>query len=452
MIRFLFIILFMIPLVNFIRGFWLHQVGYFIIMFFILCSYSYNFIFNSIRYFIGKDIIRYILILLRVWICCLIITARLKVEFTKVFPKLFLFTILMLLLSLYMAFSSVNLFVFYIFFEMSLIPTLILILGWGYQPERLQAGVYLLFYTFFGSLPIIISIFYLYLKRGTLDYYFFPVINSLRFFVCINFAFLVKIPMYFLHLWLPKAHVEAPVSGSMILAGVILKLGGYGIIRLLMVSLPIVLKVRTAFVSISLIGGFIVSLVCLCQPDIKSLIAYSSVSHIGLVLAGLITLSYWGLLGALIIIIAHGLCSSGLFCLSNLRYERLSRRRLFINKGLINLIPRISLWWFLLCSSNMAAPPSLNLLGEITLINTLVAYRALTIPFLILISFFRAGYSLYLYSYTQHGKMFTGTYSFYLGNVREHLLLFLHWFPLNILVLVGWGFICYYLSSLKVKR
>jgi len=111
---------------------------------------------------------------------------------------------------------------------------------------------------------------------------------------------------------------------------------------------------------------------CLRQIDLKSLIAYSSVAHIGLVIGGVITLTLWGLRGALTLMIAHGLCSSGLFCLANITYERLGSRSLLINRGLLHLIPRISLWWFLLRAGNIAAPPTLNLLGEITLLNSLI--------------------------------------------------------------------------------
>lgn len=163
------------------------------------------------------------------------------------------------------------------------------------------------------------------------------------------------------------------MSGSMILAGVILKLGGYGLIRLISVFLGVGVKINYVFVVIRIVGGTLVSLICLRQTDMKALIAYSSVAHIGLVLRGIITITYWGLCGRLIMMVAHGLCSSGLFCLANISYERLLSRRLFLNKGLMNLIPRIALWWFLFSCCNIAAPPSLNLLGEIMLINRLVS-------------------------------------------------------------------------------
>nr|AML26747.1 NADH dehydrogenase subunit 4 [Histeridae sp. BMNH 1274745] len=437
MVSILFMIMFMIPLSFRKQGFLYHQLVYFLITFIFLLDYMVPGYYNSISSFMGKDPLSYMMILLSAWVCCLMLMASMKVKFYNSFPSVFLCVVLILFLSLYLAFSSLSVLLFYIFFEMSLIPTLLLVLGWGYQPERLQAGVYLLFYTLLGSFPMMVSIFYLYKVSGSLDFSFFVPVDSFLFLVCMNFAFLVKIPMYFVHLWLPKAHVEAPVSGSMILAGIMLKLGGYGLMRLLTVSVSVMFSVKYIIMSISLVGGLIVSLICLGQSDIKSLVAYSSVSHMGLVLAGLMTLQYWGFLGALIMMVAHGLCSSGLFCLANLSYERLYSRSLYLNKGMINLMPSFALWWFLLCSSNMAAPPSLNLLGEILLINTLVGFSSLNMIFISLVSFFSAAYSLYLYSYTQHGKTHMGSYSYFLGSVREHLLLFLHWFPLNILLLVG---------------
>nr|AYR05372.1 NADH dehydrogenase subunit 4 [Coleoptera sp. ACP-2013] len=436
MMKFVFFMLFMIPLCFFEGYFWLNQFIYFLLFILFLCSFNFSSYFCSISYFLGCDFLSFFMILLSVWVCVLMIMASEKLMSENYFHNFFQFVLLMLMFSLVLTFGSMNVFIFYLFFEISLIPTLILILGWGYQPERIQAGMYMFFYTLFASLPMMVAVFYLYENFNSLDFFFLnDWIDSFLLYLCVNFVFLVKIPMFFVHLWLPKAHVEAPVSGSMILAGIMLKLGGYGFLRMMNIFMLVGMKVNYLFVVISLFGGFIIYLVCLRQSDMKSLIAYSSVSHMGLVLGGIMTMNSWGYFGSLVMMIAHGLCSSGLFCLANITYERFGSRSLFLNKGLINLMPSMSLWWFLLCSSNMAAPPSFNLLGEIMLINSLVSWGLLTIFMLMLVSFFSASYSLYLYSYSQHGKLYQGSYSFSLGFVREYLLLFLHWVPLNFLFL-----------------
>nr|YP_010585869.1 NADH dehydrogenase subunit 4 [Choristoneura metasequoiacola]UZY20652.1 NADH dehydrogenase subunit 4 [Choristoneura metasequoiacola] len=437
MMKFLFMMIFMIPLCFIKNMFWLVQMFLFLLMFFFMNLTMTLNNFNNLSYMFGCDMISFGLILLSIWICGLMLMASENLFKIKFYISFFLFNIIFLLIMLYMTFSVMNLFMFYLFFEGSLIPTLLLIMGWGYQPERIQAGLYLLFYTLFASLPLLLGIFYIFNEMNYIMMYFFKFMNLnlyLLYFSMIM-AFLVKMPMYFVHLWLPKAHVEAPVSGSMILAGIMLKLGGYGLLRVMVFLQQVGLKFNFIWVIISLLGGFYVSLNCFCQVDIKSLIAYSSVAHMSLVIGGIMTMSYWGFMGSYVLMIGHGLCSSGMFCLANINYERLHSRSLFINKGMMNFMPSMSLWWFLLMSSNMAAPPSLNLMGEIMLINSLMSWCWFSMIFLMLISFFSAGYSLYLYSYSQHGKFYCGIYSFYTGVSREYLMLLLHWLPLNILVL-----------------
>nr|AII02492.1 NADH dehydrogenase subunit 4 [Doa sp. MJT-2014] len=435
--KFLFMMIFMIPFSFLKNMFWMVQMMLMFMMFMYMnmtininnfCNISYN---TSI------DMISYGLILLTIWIVILMIMASENLFKMSFYVSFFLFNIFFLLIMLYMTFSSMNLFMFYLFFEGSLIPTLMLIVGWGYQPERIQAGMYLLFYTLFVSLPLLMGIFYIFNEMNCTMIYFlkFMNINMYMLYISMILAFLVKMPMYFVHLWLPKAHVEAPVSGSMILAGIMLKLGGYGLLRVLIFMQEISLKLNFIWVVVSLIGGFYISLKCFCQIDIKSLIAYSSVCHMSIVIGGIMTLNYWGFLGSYILMIGHGLCSSGMFCLANINYERLHSRSLYMNKGLMNFMPSMSLWWFLLMSSNMAAPPSLNLLGEISLINSLVSWSQMSMIMLMLISFFSAGYSLYLYSFTQHGNYYMGVYSYYMSVSREYLMLMLHWLPLNIILL-----------------
>lgn len=436
MLKVLLIIIFLIPIY---KKNWFYIQRFFLIgsFFFILNFSSFNFLEKCGRG-IGLDLMSYTLILLRFWICRIIIIGREIIFYLKFYKEIFLLNVIIILLFLLMRFSIFNLFNFYLCFERSLIPIFIIIIGWGFQIERLQAGLYILLYTLIGSLPLLIIIFYLYRENYSLIFYNIKIYNfnyNFLIYIRIIIGFLIKLPIFLLHLWLPKAHVEAPVAGSIILAGVILKLGGYGLIRFLIILNKFNRKFSIYLVIISLIGGILIRLNCIQQRDIKLLVAYSSVGHIGIILGGILTLKDWGLISSLTIILSHGLCSSGLFFLININYERIGSRNLFLVKGIIHYIPKIRIWWFLFCILNIAAPPSLNLFREVGLINSLISWRTWSILRLIIIRFFAAGYSLYLFSFNQHGVFYIGNYNFYIETLREYLILFLHWLPLNFLII-----------------
>lgn len=429
-------------------------MSYFIYLIFLRLSwlmiYNRNIIRNS---YLGSDTLRWFMIFLTFWIIILILSSSHSYKTTNYFYQKFCFILTLMLILLFLTFRSTDLLSFYIFFEGSLIPIYLLIVGWGYQPERLQAGIYLLLYTIFASLPLLISIFF---TRKIIGRYCFSSLVSyfpespfwVRFWFFFSiFAFLVKLPAFYVHLWLPKAHVEAPVAGSIMLAGVLLKLGCYGIMRFIGFFQGKVNFISRILVSLGLLGGLAVRFICLRQVDLKALIAYSSVSHIGLALRGLGRWGLWGYRSCLYTCVAHGLCSSGLFFLSGVIYERRGSRSIIINKGILEIIPRISFWWFMYCIGNIAAPVVLNLVGELGLLGRILRFSFFSITLLILFSFIGACYRLYLFSSTQHGIYYSGIRSLSDGLIREYLILFLHFFPLFFLILEV-DFITYCLNSL----
>nr|AFI23469.1 NADH dehydrogenase subunit 4 [Hypselosoma matsumurae] len=432
MMKILLYIMFLIP-ISFLE--WYNVVIFLmLIFFFIVLSFPLNFFFSFMSYSMGGDLLSLVLIMLSIWISFLMIFASLRILFNKNFQYEFLLMVLLLLVFLMLAFMVTSLLYFYIFFEASLIPTMIIIFGWGYQPERLSAGLYMLFYTLFASLPLLIGIFFLYNSDHTMNMFLIGFVGGgFIVYLSLILAFLVKIPMFLFHYWLPSAHVEAPVSGSMILAGVLLKLGGYGIIRFFWILSMFSVYYNYLFISLSLYGMIVVSFICLFQYDIKSLIAYSSVSHMSLALMGLFTLSGWGFYGSLLLMISHGLCSSGLFCLSNINYERVCSRSFYFNSGFLCICPSLSFFWFMFSVNNMASPPSLNLLGEILLINSIFSWSLISMSFLMLSSFFSCCYSIYLYSSINHGSMNKLSSVVFYISFREFFLLFFHVFPLNVI-------------------
>nr|AIP90292.1 NADH dehydrogenase subunit 4 [Tor hemispinus] len=343
---------------------------------------------------------------------------------------------------LIMAFGATEIIMFYIMFEATLIPTLIIITRWGNQTERLNAGTYFLFYTLAGSLPLLVALLLLQQSTGTLSMLVLQYSQPLQldswghmiWWAGCLIAFLVKMPLYGVHLWLPKAHVEAPVAGSMVLAAVLLKLGGYGMMRMMVMLDPLSKELAYPFIILALWGIIMTGSICFRQTDLKSLIAYSSVSHMGLVAGGILIQTPWGFSGAIILMIAHGLVSSALFCLANTAYERTHSRTMILARGLQMIFPLAATWWFLANLANLALPPLPNLMGELMIITTLFNWSPWTILLTGLGTLITAGYSLYMFLMSQRGQVpnhITGLQPFH---TREHLLMTLHLIPVILLV------------------
>nr|UWI72015.1 NADH dehydrogenase subunit 4 [Haemaphysalis yeni] len=382
---------------------------------------------ENINLFFNLDLMSLMMIFLSFWISFLMLMAS---NFNNVMNnKNFVFYVSLMLFLLVICFSVSNLLAFYFFFESVLFPIIMMIFGWGSQPERLQAGFYMLMYTLFGSVPMLLMI--LIFKKTSLMYMYmeWQEIKMGLFFIFIMLGFLVKIPVFFFHLWLPKAHVEAPISGSMILAGVLLKLGIYGIFRFKWFFFKELILFNHFLMIASIWGSVIISIFCLFQVDIKSLIAYSSVCHMGIVFSGSINFFFYSSYGSLLLMIGHGLCSSGLFCLANFLYERFYTRSMILIKGMLKIFPSLTLWWFLFSVMNMSAPMTMNLFGELFLFLSILKSSMIFIFPSMLIIFLSACYSMYMYSYLNHGEGWI-LWSCKSISLREYYLMFLHFFPL----------------------
>nr|UKE80347.1 NADH dehydrogenase subunit 4 [Melanetettix sp. n. XTW-2022a] len=425
MMKVFFYLIMMTP-ISLLGNSWMLMQYMYLFLYLVVIMLNYNMFFVSISYFLGMDIYSYNLIVLSLLIGSLMVISMKNSN--SMF--LYLFINLCLVFFLLIIFSSMNFLFMYVSFEFVLVPLVILILGWGYQPERLMAGMYLFFYTLLVSLPLLILIISFFFMSGSMffDYMVFDSGFFLYHFLLV-FVFMVKLPMYLVHFWLPKAHVQAPVAGSMILAGLMLKIGGYGLIRVMYIYEYMFIKYSYVWYSLSLVGSILVSMICLIQGDIKCLIAYSSVSHMGMVIMGLMTMKIWGIMGSFMLMLAHGFCSSGMFYMANLFYLRTGSRSFFINKGLMIYMPSCSMFWFLFCSFNMSCPPSLNFISELMILSSILMFWVNSFLFFILISFFCACFSYYLFSYSQHG-LFNNLYSFSSMNLIEFLCLYMHLAPL----------------------
>nr|YP_009476758.1 NADH dehydrogenase subunit 4 [Cryptomonas curvata]AVM81251.1 NADH dehydrogenase subunit 4 [Cryptomonas curvata] len=303
---------------------------------------------------------------------------------------------------LIIVFSVLDVVVFYIFFESILIPMFLVIGVWGSRTRKLKAAYQFFLYTLIGSLFMLLAIFYMFFETGTTD---FQILNTVVFseekelFLWLAFflSFSVKVPMVPFHIWLPEAHVEAPTSGSVILAGILLKMGTYGLLRFSLSLFPYASIYFTPFVYVlSAVAVIYTSLTTLRQIDLKKIIAYSSVAHMAFVTIGIFTFNLYGIEGSLLIMLSHGFISSALFLCIGVLYDRHHTRLIKYYSGLTQVMPLYSFFFLFFSMANLGFPGTSSFSGELlTLIgsyqsNTIVTFLASTGMIL------GAGYSLWL--------------------------------------------------------
>nr|YP_009420863.1 NADH dehydrogenase subunit 4 [Cerastoderma edule]ASQ40447.1 NADH dehydrogenase subunit 4 [Cerastoderma edule] len=298
---------------------------------------------------------------------------------------------------------------FFVFFEAGLIPLAIMILGWGHQPERLQACVSFALYTVVGSLPMLVIICWvwsLYKSDSMVLIQYTPTLSSksTMFWLMLITCFFIKLPVFGVHGWLPKAHVEAPVAGSMILAGVLLKFGGYGLMKMLSCfKWDSNMLLSEVIMAVSVWGALCSAMICAVQSDLKSLIAYSSVSHMGLVVVGVFSCSGFGWCMALLMMVAHGLSSPALFAMANFTFNVFHSRSLMVCKGVLTLFPIMATLWFIGAMMSMGLPPGSTFFSEVFLLSSGCSFSLfLSLP-MGLLCFASAVYSFFLYSSVCHG-------------------------------------------------
>ena len=354
----------------------------------------------NINYHLGIDGISLLLILLNSFTTVLVVLAGWKVIQSRVAQYMAAFLLLSGLMN--GVFCALDAALFYVFFEATLIPMFIIIGVWG-GPNRMYAAVKFFLYTLLGSLLTLVALIYLYRLSGNFslpEWYKLKIGLGPQVLVFLAFfmAFAVKVPMWPVHTWLPDAHVEAPTGGSVVLAAIMLKLGGYGFLRLSLPIVPDAAHQLAGFViAISLIAVVYIGLVALVQNDMKKLIAYSSISHMGFVTLGIFIFNEAGMQGAILQMISHGFVSGALFLCVGVLYDRMHSRQIADYGGVVNTMPVFAAFFMLFAMANSGLPGTSGFIGEflVTLgaVKVNFWYAALAATTLI----FGAAYSLWMY-------------------------------------------------------
>ena len=355
----------------------------------------------NIHYHLGVDGISVLFILLTAFFTPIVVLAGWRVIEKRVAQYMAAFLIMSgIMIGVFAALDAI---LFYVFWEAMLIPMFLIIGVWG-GANRVYAAVKFFLYTLLGSLLMLVALIYLYNQSGgsfsILDFHqvALPMNAQILIFVAFFFAFAVKVPMFPVHTWLPDAHVEAPTGGSVILAAIMLKVGAYGFLRF---SMPIVPdashKLAGVMIALSLIAVVYIGLVALTQTDMKKLVAYSSISHMGFVTLGLFIFNAYGMEGALLQMISHGFISGALFLCIGVLYDRMHSRNIADYGGVANTMPVFAAFFMLFAMANSGLPGTSGFVGEFMVIlgavkaNFWYAFAAATTLI------FGAAYTLWMY-------------------------------------------------------
>jgi NADH-quinone oxidoreductase subunit M len=331
----------------------------------------------GIHYHVGVDGVSLLLVLLTTFLMPLVILSTNRTITTRI--KEFSLALMVLETAMLGTFAALDMVLFYVFWELMLIPMFLIIGIWGSE-NRVYAAVKFFLYTMLGSMPMLVAILYMYWQTGdagtrTFDYPAYLALNlapQVQFwlFLAFGLAFAVKVPMFPLHTWLPDAHVQAPAPGSVILAGVLLKMGTYGFYRFAFPLFPAaVFELRTWVVALSVVGIVYGSLMCMAQRDMKKLIAYSSVAHLGFVMLGLVAFTSAGATGAVYQMLNHGVSTGALFLLVGMMYERRHTRLLADYGGIAKIVPVFGTVWLIVTLSSIGLPGTNGFVGEFLILS-----------------------------------------------------------------------------------
>lgn len=363
----------------------------------------------NINFYLGLDGISLFFIILTTFLIpiCMLISYEIINKNIKEYFILYFILEFCLIIS----FSVLDILVFYIFFESVLIPMFLIIGIWGSRERKIKASYLFFMYTLAGSLFMFIAIIHLFLTVGTTDYQILYYSNfnfsyEKLYFLAFFLTFAVKVPMLPFHVWLPEAHVEAPTAGSVLLAGILLKLGSYGMIRFLVPLFPKATIYFTPYVLVlCLISIIYASLTAIRQTDLKRIIAYASVAHMNFIVLGIFSLTIQGLEGSIIQMISHGLVSSGLFFSIGCLYDRYHTRFIDYYGGLAHTMPLFCIALFIYVLANMSIPGSSSFVGEILILTGIFEDNTTTAIFATIGMFLGGVYSLLFYNRICYGNI-----------------------------------------------